>query len=292
MTTAHALTPVPSLPFGIGEARSHGPLTVIPLFPYAEPGAAFIGLDEAVAAGLRITEIGAEGVVQRLAAVNPLTVDVLLYEAEELVGAKQNRILGQSVLVAAGAKVELPATCVERGRWSRRTERLAPAPRAAYPTMRRAQRAGQGAVWAEISAKQERLEVHSPTEAAEAMYELHHRSLEEFVHALPRLDGQSGVLAGIGGRLVCLDYVSRSDVFAGLYLKLLRGYALDAIEAPADRQVSEQDVVAFLVGLDRAGRVPRPAVGLGVASELAGTVVGRELEVDGEVVALSAFPAR
>jgi hypothetical protein len=47
----------------------------------------------------------------------------------------------------------------------------------------------------------------------------------------PRLDGQSGVLVGIGGRLVCLDYVLRSDVFAGLYLKLLRGYALTAFPA-------------------------------------------------------------
>jgi hypothetical protein len=36
-----------------------------------------------------------------------------------------------------------------------------------------------------------------------------------------RLDGQSGVVVGVAGGIACLDYVSRSDVFAGLYLKLL-----------------------------------------------------------------------
>ena len=54
------------------------------------------------------------------------------------------------------------------------------------------------------------------------MYAQRSASLDEYLQALPRLDGQAGVIVGIAGELVCLDYVSRSDVFAGLYLKLLR----------------------------------------------------------------------
>jgi hypothetical protein len=60
-----------------------------------------------------------------------------------------------------------------------------------------------------------------PTEAAKAMYVSHRVSLDEYAQALPRLDGQSGVVVGVAGGIACLDYVSRSDVFAGLYLKLL-----------------------------------------------------------------------
>ena len=42
------------------------------------------------------------GDVPELAVSNPLPDDVLLYDGAEVVGAKQNRILNVSVLVAAG----------------------------------------------------------------------------------------------------------------------------------------------------------------------------------------------
>lgn len=278
-TSASAKT----LPFDLGEPRSFRGLTLIPLFAIESPELEYIGLDEAVARGLTITELGTEGVVELLAVDNPLADCVLLYEGEELVGAKQNRIVEHSILVAAESTVKIPAKCVERGRWSHSTAIFAPAPRAAYPSLRRAQRAGQGAVWAEVSAKAMRLDPRSPTEAAEAMYVSRGTSLDEYAQAFPRLDGQSGALVGIGGRLACLDYVSRSDVFAGLYSKLLRGYALDAIEAPREAVLSQAAVGRFLGELELAERRE---------GELAGYVVGRELAVDGKVVALTAFPAR
>jgi ARG and Rhodanese-Phosphatase-superfamily-associated Protein domain len=281
-----------TLSFELGRPHSHAGLNLIPLFPIASPELEYIGLDEAVANGLTVSEIGAEGIVELLALDNPLAVDVLLYEGEELVGAKQNRILEQTILVAAQSTLKIPAKCVERGRWSHRTQHFAPAPRAAYPSLRRAQRDGQGAVWAEVSAKAFRLDAHSPTEAAESMYVSRHASLDEYAQALPRLDGQSGVIVAIGGRLTCFDYVSRSDVFAGLYLKLLRGYALEAIEAPVERPLSNSALGRFLGELELAERTWRPAIGRGEEAELAGYAIGRELSVDGEIVALSAFPSR
>ena len=281
-----------TLPFDLGEPRSFGGLTLVPLFPAEPPELEYIGLDEAIVRGLTVSEIGAEGIVEMLALDNPLSDCVLLYEGEELVGAKQNRIVQETILAGAQSTLKIPATCVERGRWARRTEHFAPAPRAAYPTLRRAQREGQGAVWAEVSAKAMRLAAHSSTEAAEAIYVSRRVSLGEYAQALPRLDGQSGVVVSIAGRIVCLDFVSRPDVFAGLYLKLLRGYALDAIEAPAERRLSKTALGRFLGELELAERVRRPAVGLGEEAELAGYAIGRELSVDGEVVAVSAFPGR
>jgi hypothetical protein len=46
--------------------------------------------------------------------------------------------------------------------------------------------------------------------AAEQLYIDHRASIDEYLPALARLDGQTGVLVGIAGRLACLDYVSRS----------------------------------------------------------------------------------
>ena len=57
------------------------------------------------------------GSVPDLLVENRGDVRVLFLEGEELIGAKQNRILNTSVLVAAHTKVKIPVSCVERGRW-------------------------------------------------------------------------------------------------------------------------------------------------------------------------------
>ena len=284
-------TQTQSLPFQLGEPRSFGGLTLVPLFPSGAPEAEYVGLDEAVARGLAIHEVDEAGAVELLLLENPLAERVLLYPGEEIAGAKQNRVLQVAVLVEAGVSLKIPVHCVERGRWAYRSRSFAPAPRAAYPSLRRAQRAGQTAVWSEVAAKSARLRSFSPTEAAEQLYLDQRASLDEYLQALPRLDGQAGVLVGIAGRLVCLDYVSRSEVFAGLYLKLLRGYALEAIETPLERLLRKAAVGRFLGELELAQRARKPAVGLGEDGQLTEYAVGSELVVDGEVVALSAFPA-
>lgn len=219
----------------VGEPVEHRGIVVTPLFPRRDPVASFITLDEALPQGLRITEVDEAGSVPELVVRNPLTERVLLYDGEELVGAKQNRIVERSVLVAAGATLKIPVKCVEQGRWSRRTAHFEPVPRAAYPELRRATLDGQAAVWDEVAAKSHRLRAASPTGAVEAVYERRSSTIEEYLDALPRQDGQCGALVGIAGRLTCLDYVSRSDVFAGLHGKLLRGYALSALESPVNK---------------------------------------------------------
>jgi hypothetical protein len=264
---------------------------VIPLFPSAPPKLEYVGLDEAVAQGLAVTEVDESGSVGTLRVKNPLDELVLLYEGQELVGAKQNRILERTILVGARSAVEIPVACVEQGRWSYRSRRFQPAPRAAYPALRRARYVAgsfhQGEVWSDVAAKQARMHSYSPTGAAESLYDDSRNTLDEYVQALPRLDGQAGALIGIAGRLVCLDFVGRSDVFAGLYLKLLRGYALDAIERPVEKGLRRRAVERFLAALRETERRRYPAVGLGDENRFAG---GAELVHDGEVVALTAFP--
>ena len=103
--------------FQIGEPVEHRGIVVAPLFPTRDPVARYVTLDEALPRGLRITETDESGSVPELVAHNPLEADVLLYDGEELVGAKQNRILNVTVLAPAGKTIPIPVTCVEQGRW-------------------------------------------------------------------------------------------------------------------------------------------------------------------------------
>jgi hypothetical protein len=101
-------------PFQLGEPVEHRGIVITPLFPQRDPVAAYITLDEALPRGLTITEMSDAGSVPELAVINPLDATVLLYDGEELVGAKRDRILNVSVLVEAGAKLPIPSRASSR----------------------------------------------------------------------------------------------------------------------------------------------------------------------------------
>ena len=153
-----------TLTFQLGEPVEHRGIVVTPLFPARDPVARYITLDEALPRGLTISETSDAGSVPELAVVNPLDVSVLLYDGEELLGAKQNRILNVSVLVGAGAKLPIPVSCVEQGRWNRSSVDFDSASHISHSHLRRrkaemlaaqpmARGIAQSEVWMEIGEK-------------------------------------------------------------------------------------------------------------------------------------------
>jgi len=98
-----------TLPAQPGEPITHRGITVVPLFPRRDPGADYTTLETAITRGFRVDETGEDGLVPELVVTNPLADQVLLYDGEELIGAKQNRILNLTVLVAATSVTPIPA---------------------------------------------------------------------------------------------------------------------------------------------------------------------------------------
>jgi hypothetical protein len=288
-----SISSAPPLPVELADPMSFGGLVLIPLLLLHEPRHAYLGLDEAMENGLTVGEVDEAGLVPTLSVANLLDSDVLLFEGEELVGAKQNRILDRTILVSAASKTPVPVSCVESGRWSYRSRTFSAAPRAAYPELRRRKRegGGQNEVWAEVAEKASRMDVASPTGASAELYASRGASLDEYLEQLPRRQGQCGSIVCVAGRVVCLDLVGRADVYAGLHAKLLRGYALDAIERRVDAEVPTAYIASLLRRIASAPRTPTPAVGLGQNWRLeSDRLVGSELIVDGELVAMSVFP--
>jgi len=96
------------------EPLRHGALTVVPLLApmLAEPE--WLTLAEA-GDRVQVTEIDEAGSVPNLKVANMADRPLLLLDGEELVGAKQNRILNTTVLVAARTETTIPVSCVEQG---------------------------------------------------------------------------------------------------------------------------------------------------------------------------------
>ena len=286
----------------LGEPVEHRGIVIAPLFPRRTPDAAYVTLEQALPLGFRVDEVSESGSVPELAVRNPTDKDVLLYDGEELIGAKQNRILNVSVLVAAGAKTLIPVSCVEEGRWHRRSATFASAPHASHPDLRRrkveqlaatplARGAAQGIVWDAVREKASRLDAHSPTGAQADMFRSRADELRALEGAFAPTPGQCGAVLALGDTL-CLDYVSRPDAFASLYPKLRSGYLLDAIERLNGKPADVGGLEHFVAAVSAGATVRQPSAGRGEDIRLRGVgVVGSGLALGDELVQLSAFTA-
>ena len=286
--------------FQLGEPVEHRGIVVTPLFPRQDPVAVYITLDEALPIGFHIDETSDSGSVPELVVENPTDARVLLYDGEELVGAKQDRILNVSVLVEAGAKLPIPVSCVEQGRWHRRSAAFSSSDHISHSHLRRrkaqmlaaqplARGAAQGEVWDEVHEKQTRMRVDSDTSASRDTFEANRARLRALEGAFALAPGQCGAVLALGDDL-CLDAVSRPDAFALLWPKLRAGYLLDALERLDGRATSVERISSFVDEVAAARATRGRSAGLGEDVRLRGNgVIGSGLELDDETIQVSAF---
>jgi hypothetical protein len=291
------------------EARRFANLTLFPVLR-SNHGAPtdYVTLDEALKAGhLRVSEVDVGGHVPELAVVNDGDRPVLLIDGEELVGAKQNRVLNLTILVPPHETIIIPVSCVEAGRWGYGLTRdFLSSPRVMYSKARAqkardvsasmgrqgSRRSDQGAVWDEIAGFAAGLGVQSATSAMSDLFEGHAARIEDYVSHLAWVEGQTGAVFAIDGRILGLELLDRPRTARQLIPKLVRSYALDAIASRlASEEVPEKQAARdFVAEVAAAGREQHDALGLGQDVRIASPgLAGGALIHDGGVVHLSAF---
>jgi hypothetical protein len=292
----------------VGEGITFENLTMFPLFIGVAVESDYLTLDEALAQGIaKITEISNSGSVPELQFFNDGDIPVLLLDGEELVGAKQNRVLNLSILAPAHDAIKIPVSCVEQGRWAYRSSEFRSEDRVHYSRGRSAKaasvsmsmesrgsrRSDQSEVWRNISGKSGRLGVSSPTESMSDIYEHRKRSIGGSVKALTSRDLQVGAIFGIDDAVAGVDLFDAPNTLAKLLPKLVRSYALDALETPADNKktMSEAEAKRFIDIFSTVETLKFSAVGLGEDIRLKSQMIaGGALANEGRIVHLVAFP--
>ena len=291
--------------FNLGEPQVAGPLTVFPVFGPA-PRLAYRSFVEAAHLGTLVNEVEGKASVNDVILGNPTDLPLLVYEGEEILGARQNRTFDVSVLVDAQAAVCVPVSCVEMHRWEdgRHNEAFAPSPQTADPTMRARKREvanrralvglearpDQAEVWGDVEERMSAHGVSSDSAALSDVYEGRRDALDRIAGHVHRCDGQLGAVAFVGGRPAALDLVSRPDAFAALLPRLAQGYALDALladEAAPDTFEAERFLHAALDA--PRSPLPTPGMGRGVRIDIP-EALGSGIEHGGELIQLCAFP--
>ena len=140
----------------------------------------------------------------------------------------------------------IPVACVEQGRWRLESEAFAASPHVHFHAGRAAKlqtvsqalaaardaHADQGQVWAHVTEKGDRLGVASPTAAMADFYTHLGPRVEAYVAAFAAQSDQVGAVFALGGRVVGWRCLTARRPSAKLLPKLIRSYALDAVEIP------------------------------------------------------------
>jgi hypothetical protein len=293
----------------LGAPQAWRNLALFPLIAPADTPAGYLLLDEALERKLaRVTEVSREGRVPELAFENDSAEKILLVDGDELIGAKQNRIINLSILVGARAKIAIPVSCVEQGRWSYRSGEFRAAKRALYARARAkkmasvsaslrehgSRAADQTQVWAEVADKIRFLGAESPTGSMSDAYDQSAAELEKYVTAFRPEPRQRGAVVAVDGKVVGLEAFDSATVFAKYLERLVRSYALDAIETANGKTLApaEEEVRRFLERIKSTAAERFAAVGEGEDVRLSGEgIAGGALAAGGRLVHLAAHGA-
>jgi hypothetical protein len=124
-------------------------------------------------------------------------------------------------------------------------------------------RSDQSAIWDEIASKSERLAASSPTQAMKAMYDSKAVPLDAYLGAFAWAEHQAGVVFAFGSETMGLDLMDHPHTMRAMLPKLVRSYALDAVEAPHASAAGTSGAAEFLARVGKSDPLIRKAVGMG-----------------------------
>ena len=113
----------------------------------------------------------------------------------------------------------------------------------------------QSEVWKDLDDKFDRFAASSPTSAMSDIYEQHTTRLEDYVRSFAPAEGQVGMMFAIDGRIIGFDLFDCAETLRKLFPKLIRSYALDALDASRGEETEAKAPSAEdAVGIPESGR--------------------------------------
>ncbi|HOL32563.1 MAG TPA: hypothetical protein PK052_11345 [Anaerohalosphaeraceae bacterium] len=284
----------------------HRNLTLVPIKGPSSQLDYILGA-EAIAAGtLTVQEISESGAVNTLTVENKGDRRVLLLDGEELIGAKQNRILNTTLLIEAHTTQKIPVSCVEQGRWRHISHAFAVGVYSP-PEMRSKKsravsssyiRCGQAdsnqvEVWREVDKLCCDLRANAPTRAMKDVFDQRANDCNSYIRALPYPEGVRGVMAAVSGRFAAMDVLDKPAAFQRIWNRLVSGYAMDALRRKdkEHKPFTEKSAQFIMDSISDCQVSVFDAVGLGQELRFESPLIlGQALVVQDCLVHISVFP--
>jgi hypothetical protein len=218
---------------------------------------------------------------------------VLMIDGEEVTGALQNRIIARSEIIQPRQSTKVPVVCAEEGRWEGlggfRTGYCSyPQLRALITKSRQKTKHTQELVWQEITRKLTETRTRSTTSSMHDIYDHLDDEVERYLEGFHTLNHRTvGIVGTAGNRILGCDIFAYPALYHKFERKLLRSYALDAIEFRRKRG-SPADINSFFSTLNASTariRCNRPHFKIRKEG-----LIGQGLVHGSRIIHLSAFP--
>jgi hypothetical protein len=255
---------------------------------------------------VEVKETSEEGSVSELLFINNSDTPILIIEGQELLGAKQNRIINVSILVPAHISMVIPVSCCERSRWGFRSNReFSLSDRMTFSKARRNKMrsvnerwesgdtadSDQQKVWQDMDVKFAKMNVNSSTDSMGDFYDTYSERINQYVKSFASENDDKGIIAAINGKIVSMEFFDRNTSFKDNLSKIIRGLAADAIEEQKTSLIATKKQAEDFVENVHASRINElGSIGLGSQYKINGDAqLGQTLIFNNQIVHFIVF---
>ncbi len=203
------------------------------------------------------------GTVNAVEIENASKQSLYILAGQVIVGGKQDRVITKDTIVPPGEKIRVEVCCVEHGRWSPRhlseggpeaqsiSMAFCNAPSAlAGKSIKKLAQArgekGQSEVWREVEKSAEKMDAQTSTGTYKEVVEKTEEKVDKYLAALNAAFGKDEKICGfvtcINGEVETCDLFASAKLLTKFSESLLRGYALDALNAGKAKDAKEATV--------------------------------------------------
>lgn len=290
--------------------QKHKSLSVVQLLTAQQNSIDYISGPAAIKEDLiQVREVSESGSVNNLFVFNLSNKFVFFMDGDILMGAKQNRVLNTSVLLAPNSKTTLPVSCVEQGRWSKisdkfdNTDNIIPLKIRAGKSRAVKDNLGvsgkhmadQSEVWNEVENYQMSFRVKSPTMNLNEVYDKNKDSFDSFVKNFQLNQDANGLAIFNEKKLLNIDVFNRTDIYQEYFPKILRSAAMEiSLLKDKANDITEAEAVFKTVSLfdtlEKVEYTEHPGVGAGKEKRFDNDdLTGFELNFKNDLIHLTAL---
>lgn len=282
------------------EIQEHNNLTIIPLKSNDSNKTDILSLKKGLDMGLVIVkECEPESVGEVMVTNNAIT-PLLLMDGEEIIGAKQNRIINKSTIIPPKTTMKISVSCTEKGRWEYKNdfkEEFSCSEYIANSNTRRAKantnevRHHQNVVWNSIDELECQRDYHSKTSAMNDNYKNLNYKQEEYLTKFPLLTKQTGLIAIIDNEVKGIEIFNSPEIYSEYHEKIIKSYVIDSFDGKNSKNtINIKEVEEILNSISESVFMKENNVGLGESIKFSNNYgSGSALIYDDEVVHMPYF---
>jgi hypothetical protein len=190
---------------------------------------------------VEVKEVSEGGSVNDLFVINHSDKFVFFMDGDILKGAKQNRVINTSMLIAPNTKINIPVSCVEAGRWRYSSSKFHPSEHIA-PSKLRSEKAvhlkknleakelfysAQNILWSKVKEYEDMHEMSSGTSDLNSIYEGKQNEFDEFIKGFQIKPEANGTAVFVKNKILNIDVFNRQDIYGEYFPKILQSAAME-----------------------------------------------------------------